>query len=68
MRITCSDLFKRKYKQMRNFSFPCVKSHMTDIISVYWELLHSYITLYWVWIYNLVYIKRGYINDSVLIK
>ena len=35
IRITCSDLFKRQYKNMGFFSFPCVKTHMTYIVSIY---------------------------------
>ena len=44
MRMACSDLFKIQYKKMRKISFPCVKSHMTDIVSIYWVILNSSIT------------------------
>ena len=43
-RMTCSDLLKREYKQMRKISFPCVIIHPIDIISICLVLLHLFIT------------------------
>ena len=34
MRMACSDLFERQYKQMINFQLYCIKGHMTDIILI----------------------------------
>ena len=35
MRRTCYNLFERQYKQVRKFLFPCISSHITDIVSIY---------------------------------
>ena len=70
MRMTCFDLFKRKYKQMRKILIPlCIKSHdryYFNILRIITIFYHLYIEHE---IYNLAYNKnKGFLNDILFIK
>ena len=70
MIMTCFDLFKRQYKQMKNSFIPlCIESHdryyfnILRIITIFYHLYIEYE------IYNLAYNKnKGFLNDIRFIK